>query len=85
MTEEELDEIDDSTYDVESIRIDIGNNNFSGDVEIYRYETIIQNSIINGQHSQAREQCREFGFDYDEQKRLVAQSQDEINRLKAVQ
>lgn len=65
MTPEQINELDDSVYDVESIRIDSNNNNFSADrLGEYRHENIVQTSLINGQFSQAREQCKTYGLDY---------------------
>jgi hypothetical protein len=65
MTPEEIGELDDSEFDVDAIRIDVRHNNFSADrLAEYRHENIVQASLINGQFTQAREQCRSYGLDY---------------------
>lgn len=59
-------QIDSDTYDTEAIEIDKRNGNFSEDeLEDYRYENIIRASLVNGQFSQARNQCAKFGFNYE--------------------
>jgi len=50
--------------------MDYQNGNFdikTDDIEDYTHENIVQKSIRNGQMKQAREQCDEYGLDYDSQ------------------
>jgi len=61
--------IDSDDFDVEAMQIDIAHKNLDADfsaedAERYRHENIVRDSIVNGQHSQAREQCRRYGLDY---------------------
>jgi len=70
--EDWLDGFDD--YDTDAMRVDIANNNLTvGDdaaADRYKHENIIAESIINGNFSQAEEQCIKFGYDCDEMRRL---------------
>lgn len=57
---------DSSEYDTEAMRIDNRNGNFTPDrVEDYRHENIVRESLINGQFTQARQQCQSFGLNYE--------------------
>jgi hypothetical protein len=70
-TEDEIDfdQWDDSEYDVEAMKIDERNGNFDVDnSEEYRHENIVQASIMNGQFTQAREQCEKYGLNYEVEK-----------------
>ena len=68
---QEIDAFDSSFYDTEAMRIDAQNGNFELErAEEYRHEAIVQASIINGQFTQAKNQCAKFGLNYDEQRRL---------------
>ena len=59
-------------YDVEAMEFDDANGNFSPeDAEEYRHENIVQTSILNGQHRQARQQCLRYGLSYEEQARAI--------------
>ncbi len=61
-----IQEYDSSEYDTEAMEIDERNGNFSPErAEEYRHENIVQNSFINGQFTQARQQCRSFGLNYE--------------------
>lgn len=60
-----LDQLDDTVYNVDDIETDMHNGNFNPDnLEAYRYENIVQASITNGQFPQARQQCMAFGLNY---------------------
>lgn len=60
---------DSSDYDTEAMRIDDRNGNFSPDrAEEYRHEAIVAASLLNGQFTQAKKQCVEFGLDYAQQR-----------------
>lgn len=62
----------DDHYDTEAMQFDDANGNFSPeDAEEYRNENIVQASILNGQHRQARQQCLRYGLDYNEQARAI--------------
>jgi hypothetical protein len=64
--------LDSDQYDIESMRIDDSNGNFSPEqVEDYLQTEIIHRSLINGQFIQAREQCERFGFYYPEMRRIA--------------
>lgn len=66
---------DSSDYDTKVMRIDARNGNFSPErAEEYRHENIVQASILNGQHSQARRQCAAYGLDYGTQRRALEAS-----------
>lgn len=57
-----------SDYDIAAMLIDERWGNFSPEnVEDYRHENIVQASFINGQFSQAKAQCREYGLDYNQE------------------
>jgi hypothetical protein len=57
---------DSSEYDIEAMEIDARHGNFSADnAEAYRFENIIRDSIRNGQFQQARDQCSQWGFNYE--------------------
>lgn len=67
-----ISELDSDEYDTEAIRIDDGNGNFSPDrVDDYLQTNIILNSLHNGQFTQAKAQCSEFGFSYKEMRRIA--------------
>ena len=69
-----IEQMDSSDFDTEAARIDDANGNFSPDnVEDYRYENIVRESIRNGQFTQAKDQCRAYGLNY-EMEREAAQS-----------
>lgn len=60
---------DPDEYDTEAMRIDDRNGNFSPDrAEEYRHGSIVAASLLNGQFSQARRQCAEYGLDYAQQR-----------------
>lgn len=67
--DEWLDTFDDSEYDVSAMRDDVSYNNLEvGDddaAEKYRHENIVRDSIVNGNYTQAKEQCQRFGLDYE--------------------
>ena len=64
-----IETLDSDDYDTESALIDDRNNNFSPDqVEDYRKEYIVHASLINGQFTQARQQCAEYGLNYAQQR-----------------
>lgn len=58
---------DDATFCTSSMIVDFNNGNFNldDDAAEYEKENIIKTSIINGQISQAKAQCSEYGFDFD--------------------
>ena len=52
-------------FDLNAIQDDSENGNFSIDnIEDYRYQNIVQASLINGQRKQAERQCDEYGLDF---------------------
>lgn len=53
-------------YDVDAMRADIENGNMEvgNDASEYEHETIVFNSLTNGQFDQAKEQCERFTLDY---------------------
>ncbi len=60
---------DSSEYDTEAMRTDDRHGNFSPDrAEDYRHAAIVAASLINGQFTQARQQCAAYGLDYAEQR-----------------
>lgn len=65
-----LDKWDDGEHDVEAMRTDIENGNLeAGDdeaAERYNHDAIVRESITNGQHSQALEQCNRYGLDWED-------------------
>lgn len=57
---------DSDEYDTEAIEIDKRNGNFSEDqIEDYGHKNIVRESLVNGQFSQARQQCQSYGLNYD--------------------
>lgn len=61
-----INDIDSDEYDAEGIACDIRNGNFSEeDLEDYRYENQVRASFVNGQFTQARQQCRSAGLNYE--------------------
>lgn len=61
----DFDQWDSDDYDVEAMKIDHSNGNFTTDrAEDYRHDNIVRESLANGQFEQARDQCRQFGLDY---------------------
>jgi hypothetical protein len=64
--EDWLSKFDDGNHDTEAMRCDVANNNLEvGDDDKaieYRHENIVRASVVNGQITQAREQCDRFGF-----------------------
>ena len=56
-------------YDVDAMRADIENGNMEvgDDASEYEHETIVFNSLANGQFDQAKEQCERFTLDYQTQ------------------
>jgi hypothetical protein len=67
--------LDDGDHDIEAIRVDFSNGNIEIDaqperVDEYRHENIIRASIVNGNFTQANEQCIRYGYDFDEMRRL---------------
>lgn len=66
--EEVIAKYDEDTYDTDAMRTDADNGNFSPDrAEEYRHTEIVAASIVNGQLSQARQQCSRYGLIYEEQ------------------
>jgi hypothetical protein len=62
-------EVDSDDYDTEAIAIDLANGNFDAErVEDYRHENIVRASLVNGQFSQARQQCASYGLNYEVEK-----------------
>ena len=69
-----IEEMDSDEYDTEAARIDDANGNFSPDnVEDYRHENIVRESIRNGQFSQAKDQCRAYGLNYKMEREAARQ------------
>lgn len=64
-----LDQWDDGDHDIEAMRIDIENNNLAVNDDSraaeYEHEAIVNRSLVNGQFTQAKEQCENYGLDYD--------------------
>ncbi len=59
-------DFDSGEYDVAAMEIDARHGNFSPEnAEEYRHENLIRASLVNGQFTQAKRQCAQFGFDYD--------------------
>lgn len=53
-------------YDTEAMALDARHGNFSPErAEDYRHENIVRASLINGQFTQAKEQCRRYGLNYE--------------------
>ncbi len=66
---EEIAGYDSSDYDIEAMRTDARHGNFSPErAEDYRHTAIVAASLMNGQFTQARQQCRSYGLDYAEQR-----------------
>jgi len=62
----DVDELDSDEYDVEGIRMDMRNNNFTPDrLEEYTFENQVLASLVNGQFTQARNQCDKAGLNYE--------------------
>jgi hypothetical protein len=62
-----IETLDSDDYDTEAMLIDDSNGNFSPDnTEDYRVENIVIASLLNGQFTQAKEQCASFGLNYNE-------------------
>ena len=70
MTPDEIDErYDASEYDAEAMKLDLANGNFREEqAEDYRHENIVRTSLINGQFTQDRMQCVEYGLNYELEK-----------------
>jgi len=52
-------------YDIEAMEFDKRRGNFTpGSEEDYLKTNIVRMSLINGQFTQAREQCKEYGLNY---------------------
>lgn len=61
--------LDSSDYDTGAMQTDDRHGNFSPDrAEEYRHTAIVAASLINGQFTQARQQCNAYGLDYAEQR-----------------
>lgn len=57
---------DSGEYDTEAMEIDARNGNFSKDnAEDYRHENRVLASLVNGQFTQAREECASYGLNYE--------------------
>lgn len=59
------------THDTEAMRVDVENNNLEigadgSYTDEYVFETIVLNSIANGQRKQAEEQCKRFGLEFSD-------------------
>ena len=66
MDDFDVDELDSDKYDVEGIRTDMWNNNFTPDrLEEYTFENQMKASLVNGQFTQARNQCDSVGLNYE--------------------
>lgn len=66
MNLELIESLDSSEYDTDAMLIDDRNNNFSPErVDDYRHENIVRASLVNGQFTQAKQQCRKFGMNYE--------------------
>lgn len=64
-----FDAYDSDEYDVEAMKIDASNGNFNeADAENYRHENIVRASFVNGQFTQARQQCTSYGLNYELEK-----------------
>ena len=75
--------VDPETYDLDAMRLDFEAGNFdldTDDPEDYDKQTIVRTSMTNGQFKQARNQCDEYGLDYEEEYHLwkVEKSDDAI-------
>jgi len=56
---------DSDYYDTEAMATDQRHGNFNPEnAEDYRHENIVRASLINGQFTQARQQCRSYGLNY---------------------
>lgn len=61
-----IQDFDSDEYDTQAIEIDQRHGNFSPEnAEDYRHENIVRASLINGQFTQARQQCRSYGLTYE--------------------
>lgn len=57
---------DSELYDTDCIQSDMDNNNFEAHrLEEYSFDNIVLNSLVNGQISQAKEQCKRYGMDFN--------------------
>ena len=69
------DDYDSCKYDTENMITDARNGNLTledlanGKAEDYTHLNIVYTSMTNGQWSQARKQCKEYGLDFDHIKR----------------
>ena len=64
----DLSAYDSGDYDTEAMEIDARHGNFSPDrAEDYRHENIVRASLVNGQFTQARQQCASYGLAYGEE------------------
>lgn len=65
-----LEQWDDGDHDINAMRCDLANGNLEvGDDDRaaeYEHEYIVRKSLINGQFTQAKEQCENYGLDYSE-------------------
>jgi len=63
--------MDENNYAIGYIAADYNNGNVDledvDQVQEYRKEYIVQESLVNGQFTQAREQCSEFGLKYEDE------------------
>jgi hypothetical protein len=65
-------ELDPDEYDTEAAKIDDRNGNFSPDrVSDYLQTNIVLESLANGQFTQAKAQCEEYGFYYPKMRRAA--------------
>jgi hypothetical protein len=53
------------THDVDMLVSDHDNNNIVIDLDDYLFENQVRLSFINGQFKQARQQCDEYGLNYE--------------------
>lgn len=66
MDDFDVDGLDYDKYDVEGIRTDMWNNNFTPDrLEEYTFENQMKASLVNGQFTQARNKCDSAGLNYE--------------------
>lgn len=64
------DELDEEQYDVDGIKCDIRHNNFDrSNIEAYRFENQVFDSLFNGQFTQARRICESANLCYEEELR----------------
>lgn len=64
-----LENFDDGNHDIEMMRSDVASKNLQiGDDERaseYEHENIVLASMMNGQFTQAKKQCKSYGLDYE--------------------